>query len=308
MVWEKYNENYNQYATYPCKFMTTIHTLENTTTDQLLEVFNHSFSDYIVPLVLTKAQLVEKIKSDSVKLELSVGAFENNQLIAFMLHGFDIVEGLKVVYNAGTGVIPAKRGNKLTSKMYGYLLPSLHKKGIAKIQLEVITTNAAAIKTYTNLGFEIVRELNCYKESLQTAITIGDVAIRNLETYDWPKLQSFWDFKPSWQNSISAVEKLKNTNISLGIYRDNNLLGYIIYNPNLKRIHQFAIDKPERNKGFGTLLLDYIGTHYDKAISIINIEHASNMDKFINKVGLKEFIKQYEMLLSLNNNNSQSYI
>lgn len=281
--------------------MITIETLQNTTIDQLLEVFNLSFSDYLVPFVLTKAQLEDKIKSDSVNLELSVGAFQNNQLIAFMLHGFDLVDNLKVVYNAGTGVIPEKRGQKLTSRMYAYLMPILHEKGIDNIQLEVISTNAVAIKTYKNLGFEMVRELNCYKGLLQVSTKIEAVEIRNLDIYDWQKLKSFWDFKPSWQNAITAVEKLKSTNVSLGVYRDNNLMGYIIYNPTLKRIHQLAVEKTERNNGFGTMLLNAIATQYEKEISIINVEDTPEMDTFMKQVGLKHYIKQYEMKISLKN-------
>lgn len=281
--------------------MITIETLQNTKTDQLLEVFNLSFSDYVVPFVLTKVQLEDKIKSDSVNLELSVGAFQNNQLIAFMLHGFDLVDNLKVVYNAGTGVIPEKRGQKLTSRMYAYLMPILHEKGIDNIQLEVISTNAVAIKTYKNLGFEMVRELNCYKGLLQVSTKIEAVEIRNFDIYDWQKLKSFWDFKPSWQNAITAVEKLKSTNVSLGVYRDNNLMGYIIYNPTLKRIHQLAVEKTERNNGFGKMLLNAIATQYEKEISIINVEDTLEMDTFMKKIGLNHFIKQYEMKISLKN-------
>ncbi len=279
--------------------MTTIKTLETTSTDQILEVFNHSFSDYIVPLSLSKAQLEEKIKGDGIQLELSVGVFENEQLIAFILHGYDIVNGLKVIYNAGTGVIPAKRGNKLTSKMYGFLLPLFLKNNIDKIQLEVITTNIPAIKTYRNLGFEIIRELHCYKGSLQKFNSSETIEIRNIETYDWQKMQSFWDFKPSWQNSIPVVEKLKDTNISLGIFQNSELLGYVIYNPTLKRINQLAIAKMARNKGFGSKLLDIISKNYGTEISVMNVEETPKIKRFIEKIGLNNFINQYEMELLL---------
>lgn len=279
--------------------MITLQTLENITIEQLVEVFNLSFSDYMISMTITDAQLADKIKAEDIKMELSVGAFENGQLIGFMLHGHKVVEGEEVVYNAGTGVIPNKRGNKLTVEMYAYLLPILHKKRIAKIQLEVITTNAPALRTYTNLGFEIVRELNCYKGLLQPIKKIVTVEIRKLETYDWQKLQSFWDFEPSWQNSITAVENLKYTNISLGMFRDHELLGYIIYNPALKRIQQLAIERAERNQGFGKLLMEYIATTFNKEISIINIENGSTLDKFMKKGELKLFIKQYEMEISL---------
>ena len=280
--------------------MIILKTLEYITTEKLLEVFNLSFSDYVVPFCLTKEQLEDKIKSDSIKLEFSVGAFEDDQLIAFILHGYDTIDNLKIAYNAGTGVIPAKRGNKLTAKLYEYILPILHENNIDKLLLEVITTNAPAIKTYKNIGFKIIRELNCYKGSLNITNTNNDFEIRELEAYDWQQLQSFWDLKLSWQNSITAVEKLKKSNISIGVYDEERLLGCTIFNPKTKRIHQLSVDKNSRRKGIGRQLLAHISTTYGKDVSAINVDNTSAETlKFFKDIGMDIYIKQYEMELKL---------
>lgn len=281
--------------------MITLQTLDNISIEALLEVFNLSFSDYIVPFHLTKEQLQDKIKSDSVRLEFSVGAFEDNRLIAFLLHGYDIIDSLKVVYNAGMGVIPAKRGNRLTSKMYDYILPILHENSIDKVVLEVITTNETAVKTYQNIGFKIIRQLNCFKGVLNISTTNHDFEIRELEAYDWPKFQSFWDFKPTWQNSLTAVEQLKQSNVSIGIYDNETLIGYTIYNPKSKRIHQLAVDKNYRNSGIARKLLGYISTNHAVAIACLNIEDSSTeVLKFMTGIGTNVYIKQYEMEFNLN--------
>lgn len=280
--------------------MTILKTLENIPTEKLLEVFNLSFSDYVIPFCLTKEQLEDKIKSDSIKLEFSLGAFEDDQLIAFVLHGYDTIDNLKIAYNAVTGVVPTKRGNKLTAKLYEYILPILHENDIDKVLLEVITTNEPAIKTYKNIGFKIIRELNCYKGSLNITDTSNDFEIRELQAYDWQKLQSFWDLKPSWQNSITAVEKLKKSNISIGVYDGEKLLGYTIFNPKIKRIHQLSVDKNYRRKGVGRQLLAHIATNYGKDISAINIDNTSAETlKFFNAIEMDIYIKQYEMELPL---------
>lgn len=205
--------------------MTTLSTLESVTTNELLAVFNSSFSDYIVPFHLTKEQLEDKIKSDRIGLKLSAGAFEGNNLIGFILHGYDTVDYVKVVYNVGTGVIPTKRGNKLTKRLYEYLLPIFKVQNIDKVVLEVITENKPALTTYKSIGFETVRKLNCYKGSINIINTPSDLEIRELTYHDWRQLQSFWDWKPSWQNSITAVEILKSTNISIAIYKGEKHVG-----------------------------------------------------------------------------------
>ena len=85
-----------------------ITTLETSNIEDILSVFNSSFSDYSIPLQLNISQLKSKIEVDHVDLSLSVGAFENEKLVGFVLHGTSILNGEKVAYNGGTGVIPEK--------------------------------------------------------------------------------------------------------------------------------------------------------------------------------------------------------
>jgi len=85
-------------------------TLESINKISILNAFNESFSDYFIPFKLTKEQLISKMTSDKIDLSISVGAFENGKLNAFILHGFDNIKNQKVGYNGGTGVVPDKRG------------------------------------------------------------------------------------------------------------------------------------------------------------------------------------------------------
>jgi ribosomal protein S18 acetylase RimI-like enzyme len=268
--------------------MPALQTLQHSTLSQVVEVFNESFSDYIVPLNLTMEQMENKIKNDSIQLAFSAAAFESDKPVAFILHGYDVVNHEKIIYNAGTGVIPSRRGNSLTRKLYDFILPRLHSNEISKIQLEVITENKPAIKTYQNIGFEIVRELNCYKGSVIPVIANNDFQIQYLDNYDWDELQSFWDWKPSWQNSITAVENLKHVNASFGIYTNEILLGYLIFNPATKRVQQFAVHKDHRGAGIGKQLFRCLADSFGNEISIINIDEASvETAEFVKSIGLK---------------------
>lgn len=83
-----------------------IRTLEGVNIKEIQDVFNHSFSDYFIPLKLTEEQFALKLLADKIDLSLSVGVFESCNLIAFILHGFDTVKNLRVLYNGGTGVVP----------------------------------------------------------------------------------------------------------------------------------------------------------------------------------------------------------
>lgn len=106
--------------------------------------------------------------------------------------------------------------------------------------------------------------------------------------------------KPSLQNSITAVEKLKNANISIGIYDEGKLIGYTIFNPKIKRIHQLSVDKNYRRKGVGRQLLAHIATNFGKDVSVINVDNTSKeTQNFFNKIVMDIYIQQYEMELQL---------
>lgn len=277
-----------------------IRNLNNVSTSEILNAFNESFSDYFVPLKLTAEQLTAKMRADKIDLSLSVGAFDNEKLVAFILHGLDTIDNKIIVYNGGTGVIPEQRGSGLTKRMYQYVLPVLAEKGIDKIVLEVIDKNIQAIKSYEKSGFQIKRNLACYKGDFNIKYTNKDVAIRSMQNYTWDVMQSFWDVEPSFQNSINVVEELKSDTLSLGAFLDNELVGYVIYNPSNKRIQQIATKKNYRKQGIASSLIREIIEKNGNSCSIINIDKKSkNTLDFLNSLGLKSFLEQIEMELDI---------
>lgn len=269
----------------------------------ILNVFNESFSDYFVPFQLTEGLLKSKMVADQTDLELSVGAFENQNLIAFILHGWDTIKSQKVVYNGGTGVIPSKRGNGLTKRMYLFSLPVLQKRGVDKIVLEVISQNIQAIKSYEKSGFTKTRELACFKGNFKSNRTNKDLKIRPLLAYPWKTMESFWDINPTWQNSKNAMNTLRTVNTSFGAYLDNQLVGYLIYNSQSRRIQQVAVDKDFREKGIASTLLSNLSEEYRNSLSVINVDKkAKSMINFLNSVGLENYLEQFEMQIELNKN------
>ncbi|MGL2965764.1 GNAT family N-acetyltransferase [Flavobacterium sp. XGLA_31] len=280
--------------------MITFKTLENVPIKVILDTFNLAFSDYIVPMRITEAQLLAKIKTENLQLQYSAGAFENEELIAFILHGHDFIQGKSVVYNGGTGVIPSKRGQNLTEQLYEFIIPSLRAKQIDSVQLEVITTNIPAIKTYEKAGFKTMRVLDCFKGVLSQEPTDNTYIIQTVTTWDWALFISFWDWQPSWQNQVSAIEKSKNDLVCLGIYQEKELLGYLLLNTQSNRIQQFAVTKNHRHQGIATALFKYTAGHYSSELTLINIDHSSeNTIQFLEKMGFHKTVSQYEMWLTL---------
>lgn len=267
-------------------------TLENIKKAELINVFNSAFANYFVNIELQEKTLADKIMAENIALENSVGAFFENKLAGFILIG---IEG-KNSYNAGTGVLPKFRGNQLTCKMYEFILPKLKSQNITNQQLEVIAENFPAIKTYEKIGFRKMRTLACFKGKIDISKTNRKIVIKVLDEMDERLFNSFSNSQPSWQNSISAINRTKNQHKIIGAFYEKEPVGYLIYTEN-GRIKQFAVKKEFRNLGIGKNLFAKLD---QKEITITNInKNDSETISFLNKIRLNSFQNQFEMKLTI---------
>ncbi|CAD0221438.1 GNAT family N-acetyltransferase [Chryseobacterium sp. JV274] len=273
-------------------------TLANTSIDEILSVFNHSFSDYVIPFHLTKEVLVSKIAAEKMDMNISVGAFEDGKLVGFILQSEKVENGEKIIYNGGTGVVPESRGKGLVRKMYDFIIPVLKERNANTLLLEVIEGNQPAIRAYENLGFTIVRRLLCFNGSIKQGEGNAEVSIRDLNDFQWKLLCSFWDIEPSWQGSVFVLEPMPENYVTLGAYMKDKLVGYIVYSPAVKKIYQFAVDKNYRNRGIGTKLFNAIKEkNGGQTIALNNVDDSSeNTSQFLSeRVGLNNWLSQFEM-------------
>lgn len=277
--------------------MLRIGSLKGIAVKQIAEVFNESFSDYYFSIRFSTVQLEEKFLSENVVLEWSVGAFVENKLVGFILHFFDDINGCKTIYNGGTGVVPSQRRQGVVVKMYEYILPILKLHSIDRLVHEVLSINAPAIHVYEKVGFKKLRYLDCFKGALVVEEQNTKWKVNLLKEYDWNHMQTFWDYPPTWQNSILTLNNLKEKTIGLGVYWDDILLGYLIYKPEGNRIHQLAVHKAYRNQGIATILLKKLANRTKgNSISIINIDkRLVAMSGLLEKYGLICFLEQFEM-------------
>ncbi|WP_181358392.1 GNAT family N-acetyltransferase [Taibaiella chishuiensis] len=273
-------------------------TLEQVAAAQLTTVFNAAFAEYFVPIQLNTEQLQQKLINDSVVLSLSAGAFDGDELVGFILHGADTVQGEFTVYNAGTGVLPAYRGRQVTQAMYRFILPVLKARGAAKALLEVIDKNEPAIKSYKATGYTQQREFLCFKGTPQLP-GAGNWEVQEIQQPDWAYMQTFWDWQPAWQNGQTALRNAGSAYRIAGICEGDRLVAYAAYNQQ-NRIAQFAVDKAYRGRGLATALFRHISQDGTKPVTLVNIPaDAGATLAFLERAGLEMFIRQYEMAMPL---------
>jgi ribosomal protein S18 acetylase RimI-like enzyme len=272
-------------------------TLANILVPDIINAFNEAFSDYFIKLQLNKETMASKIKSEHILLNYSVGAFENEQLVGFILHGYDIMDGIKTIYNAGTGVLPAFRGQGITASLYRYCIPLLKREGISSHILEVIDNNYPAIKIYEQSGFKKIRTLSAFKCSNVIAVH-KPFEIQQMEDID-EETRSFFSMTPAWQNSLASIKRDIQGHKILGVFENSQLIAYAAYVPATGRVRQCAVHPFYRRKGIGTALFHYM--MQDSTTGELLVTNFDDAYKpgicFLQSLGFKKLLGLYEMKL-----------
>ena len=279
--------------------------LDNEYFQSLYDAFTEAFSDYVIPFALTETQFRNHINLTGVDLERTVGCFEKGRIVGFSLNGFGDWEGRQTVYDAGTGVVPDQRRRGVSESMFSMMLPEFKDAGIEQCLLEVITTNTGAISLYEKLGFQKKRQLallQCDQKILDSRENAPEIETREIDDPDWGHLQTFWDGKPSWQNSIAAVKRSQGMKRIIGAFENGECVGYIVFSAKFGRIAQMAVRRESRRRGIGTTLVRAVQKAMVDGYSmqVINIDTSiyDAMRFFINR-GFYERLNQYEMLKTI---------
>lgn len=274
--------------------------LKNINLEELLSVFNKSFSDYTVPMKLTLEQLKEKIKAEGIDLTISVGAFCNKELVGFILHG----KNNDYLYNAGTGVLPSFRGNNLTTKMYDYAIPLFKSFNMRKINLEVISSNETASKSYRKIGFKKWRVVNSIKGITNIKCSkfeeIEGLQINNLPYYEYLIYFAEKDIIPTWENSEFCVHNFETSLIMRkATINGTTTVGYLIYDQRINKVLQVWVKEGYRRKGIASYLIkELIGN--DRNFYITNIDGQNfGIHSFFKSIGGEPYLEQVEMEMYL---------
>lgn len=280
--------------------------LENTSLVDLHMAFLKAFSDYQVQMNLPFSKFENMLYRRGYAADLSVGAFLGNELVGFVLNGCRLWNDINTLYDCGTGVVPNFRQRGITTNLFKIINDLLEKKKIEQYLLEVIQTNTSAVELYKKQGFTMLRLFSCYKlEQCNFDANKNRFVfkVENLQSIDWNTFSSFWDVQPSWQNSIDSVLSVPESFLLVTAMKEGIIVGYGIIDIQSGDIAQMAVHKQYRRQGVGTALIDKLlqNTKSTK-VSITNVDdRSSSIKAFLNGTGFRNFIKQYEMVLTTRN-------
>lgn len=276
-----------------------IKSLGNISLDTLFEAFDQAFAEYEVRL--DKRQFQTLLKRRGFDPDLSFAAFDVDRIVAFTCNGIGNFNGALTAYDTGTGTLKEYRGQGLATKVFEHSLPYLRKADISQYLLEVLQHNTKAVSVYRNIGFEATREFNYFRqENQKIRRELKDTlcAVRPIDINDHYLISSFWDFEPSWQNSLEAIRRSPEGFISLGAFDGEKPVGYCVFEPTSGDITQIGVDKPCRRKGIASLLLHKMIEQSEcNFLKVINTDvGCGSITGFLQAKNIALSGKQFEMM------------
>ena len=132
------------------------------TVEQLVDIYNQTRIDYMVPMPMNAARLEEYISTYDVKLEHSlVATLTNGEMLGVIMLG--IRKGR--VWVTRLGVIPNTRRIGIGKALFKGILEQAKKLSINFCMLEVIKNNLPAHQMFLKFGFREVGELFVLRHS-----------------------------------------------------------------------------------------------------------------------------------------------
>jgi ribosomal protein S18 acetylase RimI-like enzyme len=278
-------------------------TLENTGPDELYGAFMSAFSDYSVPVDMTKEQFFGLLARNGYVPALSAGVYDGDMLAGFIINGVRQWNGVLTAYDNGTGVVPAYRKQGLTTGMFAFISGRLKEKGVRQCLLEVIQTNLPAYKLYQKLGFTVSREFSCFragKDDIALTPPVG-FSCSFERQIDEEKASLLRDYAPAWQNTLESACSVPGDCIIASVERGGELAGYAAANFRTGSVFQLAVSPKYRGLGIGAgLLRALLAKAESPKISFLNVESGcESMTGFLMHSGFRLEVEQYEMLKPL---------
>lgn len=266
--------------------------------------FLAAFSDYKVSMQMSREQFGQRVFRDGVELEMSVGAFDDDEMIGFCMNGLGSWQGKITAYDAATGVVPGYRGRGVGKELFAFVAPRMREGNIRQYLLEVLSSNQPAAGLYRKLGFVDTRRLAVFRtdDPVKPFDGLRGLEIQRVERPNWHLYQSFWDGDPSWQNSIDAVERIGSESAIIEACVDDRCIGYAVVFRPAANLMQLAVAPSHRRQRVGSAVLAALQREVSatESLKVNNIdEELTGSLAFYKANGFKLVLHQFEMIKTL---------
>lgn len=280
-----------------------IRSLGNISIQEVYDVFMESFSDYEVSMEMSFCEFEEMLLTRDINLNYSVGCFNNEKLVGFILCGYREIKGKKYYYDGGTGVIPSFRRKGIADELLIHLINLLKQKGINIFLLEVLENNIPAIELYRKNGFIIERRFESFKinknDIIECILTDYTVQFDKKEYVDLDDV-CFQPFLPSWQNEkLSILNNIENYEYC-SVSNEKQIVAFGFIHKKRGDIPQLRVVKGYENKQIELFIINKLKNRTESdVVKFVTLDQNNSLATKLPELGFGNFVNLYEMTLSL---------
>lgn len=236
--------------------------------------------------------------------KLSFAAFDDGRMVAFSFTGTGTFDGVPTAYDIATGTVKEYRGRGVAGMIFNHALPFLKEAGVRQYMLEVLQTNDKAIAVYRKMNFEVTRELDCFRQSVDCidyGMVNDDCTVDQIDVESVRLAGEWCDFVPSWQNSFESIGRGASGLTCLGAFVGGIMEGYCVFDPQTGDLTQIAVGRGSRRNGIASRLFKEATSRFmTGAVKVLNVgSDDAAMAAFLKSRNIPLSSKQYEMRLLL---------
>jgi len=265
--------------------------------------FTEAFSDYEVQIQMPFEKFLAMVKIRDLDLEYSIGCFDGEKLVSFIVCGYRTVGGKKYCYDGGTGTIKEFRRKGIGSDLLRRLLEDLKHRNIDSLVLEVLESNVPAIELYKKHGFITTRRLECYecKSSEMKFLPDHDFQIsKDAGIHKTIERKKFYLYEPSWQNADRSIENAIEKYAFVSLLKNDSVIGYGFISKAGGDMPQIGILDGWREMGLEAVLIRELSKETaSERVTVSNVAENNYLGVKLKELGFNNFINQLEMKLDL---------
>ncbi len=211
--------------------------------EELTAAYNETRVDYIVPMPMNVARLMEYIEFYDVDLSASWVVVDGKQKLGLAMLG--VRDGRAWITRMG--VLPAGRRRGTGGVLMEHLIQSANERGIDNIWLEVIKNNTPAHKMFLKFGFTETRELVVARRPPTPTIDPPDILdgltveqVTTLDRDDTLRYMACRKTRPNWLIQSESMQHVPNLSAFLVDLSDGGK-GWVSYNASMFQLTRICV-------------------------------------------------------------------
>jgi ribosomal protein S18 acetylase RimI-like enzyme len=267
------------------------------TIQEMVDIYNLTRSDYLVPMAMIPADLEEYLQVYDIALDGSMVALQDGRPVGLNLLGQRGEQG----WITRLGVAPQARRRGVARALMQALLAEAGKRGVKHLQLEVIADNQPGRALFQSFGFAPRAEyiVGERPKTVHTVLPARQVAVDSASHDDMLDELARREGHVDWKNhpdSLSKLVGLKGIKVTAEIGS-----AWVIFRPKNHRLEKTILNVHSGHPSeIGTLMLDHLSKMYPGcALKAENVPAEGLTWDAYQSAGFEVSFRRVEMWLTL---------